>query len=159
MKSEPDVFSFADLVARGAAGEPWDGVRNYQARNFMRDHMRVGHWVLFYHSNADPAGVAGVARVVREATPDLSSIDPRSPSFDPKSTREDPRWHCVTVGLPTPLARFVPLEELRADARLGEMLLLRPGQRLSVLPLDFAQFARVCQLGGLDPAALALEND
>lgn len=154
MKSEPEVFSFADLLARPGQKELWDGVRNYQARNLMRDAMRVGDWVVFYHSNAEPSGVAGLARVVEPATPDLTALDPASPYFDPRATREDPRWCCVAVGEPVALPRYVSLEALRAAPGLEDMLLLRNGQRLSILPLSHSEFEAVVSLAGADPATL-----
>ena len=111
MKSEPDVFGIEHLRAKGV--EHWDGVRNYQARNFMRDEMKVGDLILFHHSNAKPPGVAGVARVVREAYPDHTSWDPESYYFDPKSTPEQPRWFMVDVGYVETFPTFLPLDELR----------------------------------------------
>lgn len=152
MKTEPDVFSFDDLerlVSQGKKGERWDGVRNYQARNFMRDDMRVGDRVLFYHSNASPPGVVGLARVVEEAVPDLSALDPSSPYFDPKATPQNPRWVCVTVGAPRRFPRYVSLELLRLESALSGFLLLRPGQRLSILPVDDNELNIIVRMGGL----------
>lgn len=147
MKTEPDVFSFADLCARPGQTEFWDGVRNYQARNFMRDHMRVGDEVLFYHSNAEPSCVAGVCEIVAPARPDLTACDPSSTAFDPKATPADPRWCAVAVGRPRPFVRPVSLDEMRAHPELSDMLLLRRGQRLSILPLTRAEFECVVSLG------------
>jgi len=158
MKTEPDVFSFEDLMKRPGQRECWDGVRNYQARNFMRDSMKVGHWVVFYHSSTEPPGVAGLARIVEEARPDLTALDPKSEYHDPKATHADPRWCCVTVGRPRALSRYVALDSLRADHRLADMLLLRPGQRLSILPITDAEFETVCALGGADARALFKET-
>jgi predicted RNA-binding protein with PUA-like domain len=147
MKTEPDVFSLEDLVQRPNQSEMWDGVRNYQARNFMMNDMRVGDLILFYHSNAEPSGVAGVAEIVAPAQPDPSAWDPMSEYFDPKSTPQNPRWFCVTVGRPRPFARFVSLEELRVHAPLKDMLLLRKGQRLSVQPVQAEEFNFIVKLG------------
>lgn len=151
MKSEPDVYSFDHLVRDGRTH--WDGVRNYQARNMMRDGMKVGDRVLFYHSNAVPPGVAGVAEVVREGYPDPSQFDPADKHFDPKSDREDPRWICVDVAPVQALETFVSLEDLRGNARLAEMRLLQRGNRLSVMPVAAAEFREVCRMGGLGGSA------
>jgi predicted RNA-binding protein with PUA-like domain len=147
MKTEPDVFSLEDLVRRPNQSEMWDGVRNYQARNFMMNDMRVGDLILFYHSNAEPSGVAGVAEIIAPAQPDVSAWDPKSEYFDPKSSPQNPRWFCVTVGRPQPFRRFVPLDELRTHASLKDMLLLRKGQRLSIQPVTPAEFNFVVKLG------------
>jgi predicted RNA-binding protein with PUA-like domain len=144
MKTEPDVFSFSDLLKKGT--EKWDGVRNYQARNFMRDGMKVGHKVIIYHSNAEPSGVAGLAEVVKLAEPDQSALDSKSEYFDPKVTKDQNPWCCVTVGFPKKHAEFVSLEVLKADSRLREMLLVRKGQRLSILPLKPAEYKRILEL-------------
>jgi len=145
MKSEPDVFSIEDLQQKGQTS--WDGVRNYQARNFMRDQMRVGDLVLFYHSNAKPSGVAGLARVCRTAYPDHTALDPNSEYHDPKATREDPIWMMVDVEFVSKFRRLVSLEELKQEAELAEMWVLRPGQRLSVQPVDPRHFERVVEMG------------
>jgi len=136
MKSEPDVFSYDDLVA--VRREGWDGVRNYQARNFMRE-MKKGDLVIFYHSNATPPGVAGVAKIVKEAEPDPTQFDPSSKYFDPKSPPEDPRWDWVTLG-PKKRLKFLPLDDLRAMPELVDCRLLARGNRLSVMPLTEAEF-------------------
>ena len=150
MKSEPEVFSLQDLCERPGQKELWDGVRNYQARNFMLNDMKKGDLVLFYHSNATPSGVAGVADVVEEAQPDPSSWNPKSEYFDPKSTPEKPRWFCVTVGKPQAFKRFITLDELRAQRELVDMLVLRKGQRLSILPVTPKEFETVVKLGMRD---------
>jgi predicted RNA-binding protein with PUA-like domain len=147
MKSEPDVFSIHDLVHRPDQRELWDGVRNYQARNFMTNDMKVGDKVLFYHSNAEPSGVAGVAEIVAAAQPDPSSWDASSEYFDPKSTPQNPRWFCVTVGRPLPFKTFVTLDELRAQAELKDMLVLKRGQRLSIQPVLKSEFDCVVRMG------------
>lgn len=132
MKSEPDVFSFADLKAKGRTR--WDGVRNYMAHNYMMRDMRVGDWVLFYHSNADPSGVAGLGIVTAPAQPDESAFDKKSEYFDAKSTHANPRWHCVEVGFHADLPRFVSLAEIKGNKRLANMVLLQ-NSRLSVQPV------------------------
>ena len=131
MKSEPDVFSFADLHRLGKTA--WEGVRNYQARNLMRE-QKVGDGVLFYHSNAKPSGIIGVARVVRESYPDTTQFDPKSEYFDAKATRDKPRWFMVDVAYEAPLPRLISLAELHTVTGLKDMVLLhRP--RLSVQPV------------------------
>jgi predicted RNA-binding protein with PUA-like domain len=147
MKSEPDVFSINDLIGRPGQRELWDGVRNYQARNFMMNDMKVGDLVLFYHSNAEPPGVAGIAEIVESAKPDPSAWDKKSEYFDPKSTPEAPRWFSVTVGKPRAFKSFVSLDELRQHDALKEMLVLRKGQRLSIQPVTPAEFEFVVSLG------------
>ena len=146
MKSEPDAFSIDDLERIGT--EPWNGVRNYQARNFMRDGMKVGDGVLFYHSNAKVPGIAGVARVASAAYPDATQFDPKSDYYDPKATREQPRWFLVDVAFERRLKRLIPLEEIKqhADA-LGEgFALTAKGSRLSVFPVTAAQWKLLLSL-------------
>ncbi len=146
MKSEPDAFSIDDLQRVGT--EPWNGVRNYQARNFMRDGMRVGDGVMIYHSNTKVPGIAGLARVASAAYPDDTQFDPRSHYFDPKATREQPRWFLVDVAFERKLDRLIPLEEIRrhADA-LGEgFALTARGSRLSVFPVTAAQWKLLLSL-------------
>ncbi|MCU0675186.1 MAG: EVE domain-containing protein [Myxococcota bacterium] len=145
MKSEPDVFSIEALEKKKSEG--WDGVRNYQARNFMRE-MREGDLVLFYHSNAKPSGVAGVATIVGEARPDPTQFDPKSDYYDAGSTREEPRWDLVEVGFVEKFEDVIPLETLKADAKLEGMLVTRKGSRLSVTPVEKAHFERVLKLAG-----------
>lgn len=147
MKSEPAVFSFDDLLAAPGRTTAWDGVRNYQARNYMRDGMRVGDPVLFYHSSAEPAGVAGIAEVVRAAYPDLTAFDPAHAHHDPMSRPDAPRWLMVDVRAVERFAAVVPLEALRAESTLAGMELLRRGSRLSVHPVTAAEFARVRAVG------------
>lgn len=134
MKSEPDVFSIDDLKA--AKTTCWDGIRNYQARNFMRDDMRVGDGVLFYHSNANPPGIAGLAEVVREAYPDSTAFDSSDVHYDPKSRRESPTWVMVDVRFVKTFRSIIPLDELRATRGLDRMMVLRRGSRLSVQPVS-----------------------
>jgi predicted RNA-binding protein with PUA-like domain len=152
MKSEPDVFSIEDLRRSGTTS--WDGVRNYQARNFMRDEMKVGDLVLFYHSNASPSGVAGLARVCREAHADLTAQDPASPYYDAKATAENPVWMMVDVEFISAFPHLVALDELRQDPLLADMHVLKKGQRLSVQPVERQHFERVLDLGNPRPERL-----
>jgi predicted RNA-binding protein with PUA-like domain len=144
MKSEPDTFGYADLVKAKRTG--WDGVRNHQARNFMRA-MQVGDQAIFYHSNADPPGAAGICKVVRAAEPDPTQFDPKSHYYDPSSDPADPRWVWVTVA-PVRALRLVPLEELKAMPELAGSRLVARGNRLSVLPLTEAEFDAIVRRGG-----------
>jgi predicted RNA-binding protein with PUA-like domain len=134
MKSEPDECSIDDALSAPGRITPWTGVRNYQARNFMRDSMRVGDGVLFYHSSCPDPGVAGLAEVASAAYPDPTQFQRRSPYFDPKSTRAAPRWLVVDVHALRKIP-LVPLAELRRHKALARMWLLRPGSRLSITPV------------------------
>ena len=147
IKSEPDVFSIRDLAAARGRKTSWEGVRNYQARNFLRA-MRCGDLALFYHSNADPSAVAGVVRIVREAHPDPSAWDEASDYHDPRASPENPIWSLVDVELVEIFPRELPLEELRGVASLAGMELLRRGSRLSVQPVTPAEFRTVVALAG-----------
>jgi predicted RNA-binding protein with PUA-like domain len=146
MKSEPDVYSIDDLARDGRA--EWEGVRNYQARNLMRDEMREGDLVLFYHSNAKPPGVAGVARVCREAYPDPTQFDRKSQYHDPKSKRDDPRWLLVDVEFVERFDEVVSLADLKADPALEGMKVTQKGQRLSVQPVDEPHFRHILKVAG-----------
>ena len=139
LKSEPDVFGYDDLVE--VKREGWDGVRNYQARNFLRA-MQKGDRAIFYHSNANPPGVAGIAKVVKTAEPDPTQFDPNSKYFDPESPLSDPRWDWVTVA-PDRKLPYVSLDELRTMPELTECRLLARGNRLSVIPLTEAEFEAI----------------
>lgn len=139
MKSEPDAFSIDDLAARPGKLEHWDGVRNYQARNFMRE-MKKGDKVLFYHSSCPEPGVVGVAKVVKEAYPDFTAFDPESKYFDPKSSPDKPRWFMVDIQFQKKLKRTITLAELKQNPRLEGMQLLRKGNRLSVMPVAESEF-------------------
>ena len=134
MKSEPDEFSIDDLVRAPKKSTPWFGVRNYQARNFMRDHMRVGDGVLFYHSSCEVPGIYGLAKVASKPYPDDSQFDRKSPYYDAKSKREDPRWMLVDVKLDRK-TRAMPLDELRTYPELADMVVLKRGNRLSITPV------------------------
>lgn len=148
LKTEPDVFSFDDLMRAPHRTTCWDGVRNFQARNFMRDHMRVGDLVLIYHSNAEPPMVAGVARVVREAYPDHTAFDPAADHYDPKSDPASPTWVMVDVQGERALTP-VTLPRLRETPGLETMELLQRGSRLSITPLTADEWAIVTTLGGM----------
>ncbi len=144
MKSEPDAFSIDDLKRKKQ--EPWDGVRNYQARNFMRDGMRPGDKVFFYHSNCTPPGIVGIAEVATDAYPDPSQFNPKSNYFDPGSSRDNPRWMLVDVKFVKKLERTITLDELKLDVALADMPLVRKGNRLSVMPVDAAHWKHILSL-------------
>tara|TARA_B100000767_G_scaffold259967_1_gene270177 strand:+ start:1697 stop:2221 length:525 start_codon:yes stop_codon:yes gene_type:complete len=147
MKSEPHVYPFEQLKADGSTH--WDGVRNYQARNMMRDDMKMDDLVLFYHSNFKPPHVVGVARVCKEGYPDHTAQDSSSKYFDPKATPENPRWMMVDIEAVKAFDNIVPLEEVRNNPACENMLLVRKGQRLSVQPVDEQDFDTVLAMGGL----------
>jgi predicted RNA-binding protein with PUA-like domain len=153
-KSEPGEFSFDDLWAAKGRRTSWNGIRNYQARNLLRDEVRKGDRVLFYHSSADPTGVAGLAQVTKAPYPDPTQFDPRDPGHDPASTRDDPRWWSVEIRAVEKLARVVTLDELKATRELSSMGVVRRGNRLSVQPVSDAELATVLRL-----AAAPLESD
>ena len=152
MKSEPDAYSIDDLARDGR--EPWDGIRNYQARNIMRDRMKLGDLVFVYHSVVTPQVIAGIARVSREAYPDHHARDPESPYYDPRARADDPRWVMVDLhavrGLEPPVTR----DELKACGELEHMMLLKKGSRLSVQPVTAAEWAAVLALRGLNPESM-----
>jgi predicted RNA-binding protein with PUA-like domain len=147
MKSEPDVFSIDDLAKAKGQTTGWDGVRNYQARNLLRDEIAVGDGVLFYHSSVDPPGVAGLARVVRAGYPDPTQWDPKSDYHDKDSPRDAPRWFSVDIAFDRKLGRPVTLPELRGEPSLADMVLLRRGSRLSVQPVTPAEWKRIVAMG------------
>lgn len=144
MKSEPDVFGIDDLKKVGT--EPWDGIRNYQARNLMRDDMKVGDGVLFYHSNAKPPGVVGVAEVASETYPDPTQFDPDNKYFDAKSKPDNPRWLLLEVKYVRHLPRMVSLAELKETPGLEEMMVTRKGMRLSIQPVTQAEWDIVLKI-------------
>ena len=139
MKSEPDEFSIDDLEKAPKQTTPWFGVRNYQARNFMRDDMRVGDLAFFYHSSCAQPGIAGIVRVSRRAYPDQTQFDPKSEYFDPKSTREEPRWVNVDVTL-VRKTRLLPIQELRTFPQVTQMRVLQRANRLSITPVSEAEW-------------------
>lgn len=145
MKSEPDAFSIDDLMK--VKKEPWSGVRNYQARNFMWKDMKIGDGILFYHSNAKIPGIAGLAKVASNAYPDPTQFDPESDYWDPKATLEKPRWFLVDVSFDRKFTQVLSLEKLKANAEiLGDFVLLNRGTRLSVLPVTNPQWQTILKL-------------
>ncbi|MEM1434927.1 MAG: EVE domain-containing protein [Pseudomonadota bacterium] len=146
MKSEPDEFSFQDLYRRPGRREPWDGVRNYQARNFMRDLMQVGDQIFFYHSNCEEPGIVGIATVASAAYPDPTAFDPDDKHFDPKSDPADPRWFLVDVKYKRKLKRTITLKALKAESSLTDFALVRRGNRLSVMPVSAEHWAHILSL-------------
>lgn len=141
MKSEPDVYSIEDLKRDGRT--EWEGVRNYQARNFMVKDMKVGDVVLFYHSSVDPAGIAGLGVISRLAEPDKSSWNKKSPFYDEKSTPQSPRWFCVEVAFEAQFHKIISLDDLRAVPKLKGMEVLKKGQRLSIMPVRAEEFKQI----------------
>lgn len=147
VKSEPDVFSFDDLMACPRHTTTWDGVRNYQARNTIRDDMKKGDLVFFYHSSTDPAAIVGVAEVARDGYPDGTALDAADSHFDPKSRAESPTWYAVDIKGVKKLARPISLAELRTVKGLEQMTLLQKGSRLSVQPVSPQEWAVIVALG------------
>ena len=150
VKSEPDAFSFDDLLASPGRTTCWDGVRNYQARNTMRDDMKKGDLVFFYHSSTEPAAIVGIAEVVRESYPDHTALDPRDPHFDPKSKADAPTWVMVDIKAKKRLPKPLTLADLRGVKGLEKMALLQKGSRLSVQPVSATEWEIVCRLAGVD---------
>ncbi len=146
MKSEPDVFSIDDLFDTPNQSEAWDGVRNYQARNMMRDEMQLGDLVFFYHSSCKPPGIVGIAEISKTAYPDHTAWDPSSPYYDPKSSAENPRWFMVDVKFYKKYPRMITLEELKQQPELNEMPLLKRGSRLSIMPVTQYQWEIINKL-------------
>ncbi|HEY4744976.1 MAG TPA: EVE domain-containing protein [Desulfuromonadaceae bacterium] len=149
-KTEPGCFSFADLKARPNGTEPWDGVRNFQARNFLRDSIKIGDGVLFYHSNIPEPAVVGIAEVVREGYPDVTALDPGAMHFDPKASAANPIWFMVDVRYAEPLPRPVTLEQIKANPLLAGMALIRRS-RLSIQPVTPEEWRIIRSMGGLKP--------
>lgn len=145
-KSEPSCFSFADLQAAPDRTTGWDGVRNFQARNFLRDQVRLGDQVLFYHSSTEPPAIAGVAEVVQEAHPDPTAFDPKEDHYDPKSDRANPTWVQVSIRVVRAIDPPLTLSELRAVPALAGMELLRKGSRLSIQPVSADEWDTVMKL-------------
>ena len=152
MKSEPTAFSIDDLKSMPNQTEHWDGVRNYQARNMMRDQMKVGDQVFFYHSNCKVPGIVGIMEVVREGYPDFTAFDPQSKYFDPKSDPENPRWIMVDIKYIRHTRRVIPLAELRDCEALENMQLVRKGNRLSIMPVSAEEWATILQLEEVAPS-------
>ncbi|RDI46494.1 EVE domain-containing protein [Aquicella lusitana] len=147
-KSEPGCFSIDDLSKRPKQISPWDGVRNYQVRNMLRDQIKKGDQGFFYHSSCTPPGVAGIIEVVREGYPDFTAWDLDSEHYDPKSTPENPRWYMVDVKLIKKFSHFVALDEIKKQPQLKNMLIMRKGNRLSITPVTKEEWKRIVELGG-----------
>jgi predicted RNA-binding protein with PUA-like domain len=147
MKSEPEAFSIQDLARAPRQTTSWDGVRNYQARNLLRDEIKVGDGVLFYHSSVEPPGVAGTAEIVRAGYPDATQFDPKSNHYDPDAKPAEPRWYVVDVKHAQTFAQPVALPELRQTPALGDMVLLRKGSRLSVQPVAPDEWKLIVAMG------------
>jgi predicted RNA-binding protein with PUA-like domain len=147
MKSEPGVFSIGDLARAPERTTGWDGVRNYQARNLLRDEIKVGDGVLFYHSSADPPAVAGTAEVVRAGYPDPTQFDPQSNHCDPDAHPDQPRWYGVDIRHKQTFSRPIPLPVLRDTPALRDMMLLRKGSRLSVQPVTAGEWKTIVAMG------------
>lgn len=145
MKSEPDVFSINDLKKNRTTH--WDGVRNYQARNFMKSEMKKGDKVLFYHSNADPSGVAGIAEVVIEGYPDHTQFDPDNKHYFPSADPERPIWYMVDIKFVKKFKTFIPLNEIKKNQKLKRMRLVQRGNRLSVMPVEKKEFDEIVKMG------------
>ncbi|WP_041523375.1 EVE domain-containing protein [Gilvimarinus agarilyticus] len=144
-KSEPDCFSIDDLAQQSAQTARWDGVRNFQARNFLRDNVTLGNWVFFYHSRCKAIGVVGIAEVTRAAYPDPQQFDPQSPYFDPKSDSDNPRWFCVDITLKRKFSHMVSLEQIKQIQALDDMMLRKQG-RLSIQPVSVHEWQIINQL-------------
>lgn len=149
VKSEPDVFSFDDLWKAKGRTTHWDGVRNYQARNLMRDEMKLGDGVLYYHSNSKPPHLAGLAEVAREGYVDFTQFDPKDGHYDPKADPDNPRWYMVDVRAVEKLPAPIGLPELKANPKLSEMMLCQKGSRLSVQPVSAGHWKAVLAMAGL----------
>lgn len=145
MKSEPDVYSIEHLKKDGSTW--WTGVRNYQARNFMWKEMQVGDQVLFYHSNTEPPGIAGIAEICQLAKPDPTQFDKKSEYYEPKATLEKPMWYCTQVKFKTIFKTYIPLEKIKSEKKLSDILVIKKGQRLSVQPVSEEHFKILEKLG------------
>nr|VFK01987.1 MAG: Predicted RNA-binding protein, contains PUA-like domain [Candidatus Kentron sp. LFY] len=150
MKSEPGEFSIEDLAQRPGQREPWDGVRNFQARNMLRDGMKAGDLAFFYHSNCAEPGIVGTMRIVGEGYPDSTALDPEDKHFDPRSTFENPRWYRVDVELVRIFMHIILLRELKRHPELADMPLVQRGNRLSVMPISEAQWEFILSLAAED---------
>jgi predicted RNA-binding protein with PUA-like domain len=146
MKSEPDVFGIDHLKSRPRKTEPWDGVRNYQARNMMRDEMKKGDQVFFYHSNCAEPGIVGIMEVVKEGYVDHTAFDPTQKYYDPKSDPAKPRWYMVDVRYKRKLKRIITLAEIKADKKLQNMKLVQRGNRLSIMPVSKAEWGHILKM-------------
>lgn len=145
-KSEPDAFSIQDLKAMPAKRDHWDGIRNYQARNTMRDDMKKGDLGFFYHSSCAVPGIVGTVEIVKEAYPDHTAWDKKSKYFDPKSSKDEPRWFMVDVKLKKIFKNIITLDDLRKRKPLSDMVLLRKGNRLSIMPVSAKEWSHILKL-------------
>lgn len=145
MKTEPDVYSIDDLMKQKKT--MWEGVRNYQARNFMRDQMRVGDLVLIYHSNTKPPGIVGTGKVCSEAYPDPTQFDSKSNYYDAKSKKDNPRWELVDIAFDSKFSRMIPLDELKEDHACKDMYVIRKGMRLSIQPVTQKEYEHLIRKG------------
>ena len=148
LKSEPTEYSYSDLLGEPDQTAEWDGVRNFQARNFLRDQMKAGDGVLFYHSSNEVLGVVGIAEIVREGYPDDTAFDTNSGHYDPKSTPDSPIWYVVDIKAGREFARPVTLAEIKVHPKLQDMMLIRRGMRLSIQPVAKAEWDEIVALGG-----------
>ncbi|MCG6169337.1 EVE domain-containing protein [Leptospira sanjuanensis] len=148
-KTEPDVFSIDDLYNAPSHTAPWEGVRNYQARNFLRDSIKKGDLVLFYHSRANPLSIVGIAEVVKPGYPDHFAFDPSHKYFDPKSKTENPTWYMVDIKFKKKFPKPVTMEEMKTQKALKNMVLLQKGSRLSIQPVSPAEFQFILGLAGV----------
>ncbi|EQC46076.1 EVE domain-containing protein [Bacteriovorax sp. Seq25_V] len=145
-KSEPDTFSIDDLKSRPGQKEPWNGVRNYQARNFLRDEVKVGDLILFHHSSCKVPGIAGVAKVVKAAYPDHTAQDKTSDYYDPKATQENPIWYMVDVQFVEKFTDVITLKEIKENPKFENLILTRKGNRLSIMPISKKEFEELSKL-------------
>lgn len=146
MKCEPEAYSIDDLKKDKTAY--WEGVRNYQARNFMRDDMKKGDLVLYYHSNAKPSGIVGVAKVHKESYPDFTALDPKNKYYDPKASKDNPRWHMVDIAFVKKFPSIITLDDLRQIKGLEKMMVLKKGSRLSITPVEKKEFNLIMETYG-----------
>lgn len=145
-KSEPNVFSWDDLENSPRKTSFWEGVRNYQARNYLRDQVKTGDLVLFYHSRVEPIGIVGVAEITRAGYPDAFAFDPNHKYYDPKSKKENPTWYGVDVTAKLPFPRVITLAEIKKNPALSTMVLVQKGSRLSIQPVTKKEFATICRM-------------
>jgi predicted RNA-binding protein with PUA-like domain len=147
IKSEPEVFSIDDLAKTKNQTTYWDGVRNYQARNYIRDEMRIGDKVIFYHSNSEPPAAAGICEVVKEGYPDFTAFDPKDIHYDPKSKKDSPTWFMFDVKFEKKFSKPVSIGEIKTNKKLQKMKLVQSGNRLSVMPVTKDEFEEIVKLG------------
>ncbi|AFN74666.1 hypothetical protein MROS_1429 [Melioribacter roseus P3M-2] len=147
VKSEPDVFSIDDLAKSKNQTTYWDGVRNYQARNYMRDEMKKGDKVIFYHSNTKPPAAVGICEIVKEGYPDFTAFDPDDKHYDPKSKKENPAWYMVDIKLIKKFPKAVTLDEIKQNPKLKNMKLVQRGNRLSVMPVTKEEYDEIVRMG------------